>query len=212
MQAQRKIIDCYDKTAKNYAKKFIDELQHKHLDRILLRAFATENKRSGKLIDLGCGPGQASRFLNNCGLSDITGIDLSPEMISLARQLNPGLHFETGNMLRLKYRDESFSSAIAFYSIVHFTYGQLKTSLEEIKRILRKDGQFLFSFHVGKRKVHLNEFLGEQVDIDFHFFDRDRVAQLLEVSGFDIVDLVEREPYQDIEYPSKRAYIWVKKK
>jgi hypothetical protein len=39
MQDQKNIIDCYDKTAKNYADKFIDELNHKHPDRILFKIF-----------------------------------------------------------------------------------------------------------------------------------------------------------------------------
>jgi len=44
MSAQKDIIDCYDTTAKNYANKFIDELNKKHLDRILLKSFFSENK------------------------------------------------------------------------------------------------------------------------------------------------------------------------
>ena len=71
MQEQRDIIDCYDKTANNYADKFIDELTKKHLDRILLKSFAAENFNKGKLIDLGCGPGQTTKYLSECGLTEI---------------------------------------------------------------------------------------------------------------------------------------------
>ncbi len=62
MQKPNDIIECYDKTAKNYADKFIGELSKKHLDRILLNSFALENKDNGKLIDLGCGPGQTTNI------------------------------------------------------------------------------------------------------------------------------------------------------
>ncbi len=62
MQKQNDIIECYNKTAKNYADKFIDELTKKHLDRILLNSFTLENKDNGKLIDLGCGPGQTTNI------------------------------------------------------------------------------------------------------------------------------------------------------
>ncbi len=64
MQEQKNIIHCYDKTAKNYADKFINELSHKHLDRILLKLFASKNLDKGKLIDLGCGPGQTTKYLS----------------------------------------------------------------------------------------------------------------------------------------------------
>lgn len=105
MQQQQNIIDCYNKTAKNYADKFINELSHKHLDRILLKHFVDENINKGKLIDLGCGPGQTAKFIADQELTDIIGIDISEEMINIAKEINPHLQFEIGDILKLKYPD-----------------------------------------------------------------------------------------------------------
>ena len=132
MQDRKNVIECYDRTASNYAEKFLHEFEHKHLDRILLQAFASENVAKGKLIDLGCGPGQTTKFLFDCGFTDVVGIDISPRMVSAARSINPRLEFEEGDMLNLKYTDDSFGSAIAFYSIVHFDYEQIKPVFKEI--------------------------------------------------------------------------------
>lgn len=208
---QQNIIDCYNKTAKNYADKFFDELDHKHLDRILLKSFIDKNINGGKLIDLGCGPGQTTKFIADQELTDIIGIDISEEMINVAESLNPHLHFETGDILHLAYHDQTFGSAVAFYSIVHFDHEQIRIAFKEIKRVLKDDGQFLFSFHVGEDVVHMDEFLEHKVNIDFYFFDTKKIAELLAESGFTIVDIIERQPYKDVEYPSKRAYVWVKK-
>lgn len=210
MQEQKDIIDCYDKTAKNYADKFIDELSHKHLDRILLNSFASENRDNGKLIDLGCGPGQTTKYLSDCGLKDILGIDISSKMVTVAKSINPSLNFETADILSLKYSDRVFGSAIAFYSIVHFDYLQVKTAFKEIKRVLTDNGQFLFSFHIGDNVVHLDDFLDHQVNIDFYYFETNKIIDLLTEIGFEIIDIIERKPYKDAEYPSKRAYIWTK--
>ncbi len=165
-QKQKDIIDCYDKTAKNYADKFINELSEKHLDRILLKSFASENSDKGKLIDLGCGPGQTTKFLSDSGVTDILGIDISAQMIASAKNINPQLHFDTANVLKLKYPDNFFGSAIAFYSIVHFDYGQVRTAFKEIKRVLKDNGQLLFSFHIGNNTVHLDNFLDHKVNIE----------------------------------------------
>lgn len=211
MQDQKNIIDCYDKTAINYADKFIDELSHKHLDRILLKSFATENIDKGKLIDLGCGPGQTTKYLFDCGLTDILGVDISPKMVSVAKNINPQLNFEIADILNLKYKDKLFGSAIAFYSIVHFDYEQIKIAFNEIKRVLINKGQFLFSFHVGTYLVHLDNFLDHQVNIDFYALETNKITDLLTEAEFEIIDVIERQAYKDIEYPSKRAYIWTRK-
>ncbi len=210
MQEQEDIIRCYDKTAKNYADKFIDELSHKHLDRILLNSFALENKGNGKLIDLGSGPGQTTKYLSDCGLTDIIGIDISPQMVTVAKNINPHLDFDTADILSLKYPDRFFGSAISFYSIVHFDYDQIKIAFTEIKRVLTDNGQFLFSFHIGDNVVHLDDFLDHKVNIDFYFFETSRIKNLLVEVGFEIIDMIEREPYENVEHPSKRAYIWTK--
>jgi len=212
MQEQKNIIDCYNSTALEYAAKFMGELDKKHLDQILLKSFALENSGKGKLVDLGCGPGQTTKFLSGCGVKDLLGVDISPEMVRVAKKLNPHLDFETADMLELKFPDSTFGSAIAFYSIVHFDYGQIKTSFREINRVLIQKGEFLFSFHAGEQVVHLDDFLEHKVNIDFYFFDPDKITSLLAETGFDIIDVIERDPYQDVEHPSQRAYIWARSK
>lgn len=211
MQAREKIINCYNKTAELYAQKFIDELSKKHLDRILLSAFAKENSHKGKMIDLGCGPGQTTKFLLDEGVKDILGTDISDGMIEKAKTLFPNINFETADMLQLKYADNSFSAAIAFYAIVHFSNEKLKIAFKEIHRVLKNKGQFLFSFHVGDEIIRNPNFLEVGGEIDFHFFETESVLALLDEVGFSQIDFIERLPYPDVEYPSKRAYIWVEK-
>ena len=212
MQGQKNIIDCYNKTAINYADKFMNELEGKHLDTILLKAFTAENIAHGKLIDLGCGPGQTTRFLFEHGFTNTLGVDISTEMIKVAVQLSSHLNFEQADMLHLKYPDNSFGAAIAFYSIVHFDYNHVGTALREIKRVLVDDGALLFSFHIGDNMIHLDNFLNQPVEIDFYFFEVAKIKTILIETGFEIVDIIERQPYKEIEHQSERAYIWVKKR
>ena len=68
----------------------------------------------------------------------------------------------------------------------------------------------MFSFHAGDQIVHLDNFLEHPVSVDFHFFETGRITALLTETGFEIMDVIERQPYKDIEYASTRAYIWAK--
>jgi SAM-dependent methyltransferase len=211
MELQDKIIKTYNATAESYATTRIDELSRKHLDRLILNEFAQLNKDKGTCADFGCGPGQTTKFLFDAGLRDIVGVDISPGMVNVARGIFPYLRFETGDLLALPYEECHFASAVAFYAIVHFDYDQVAISFKEINRVLKKDAHFLFSFHVGKETVHFDNANGIEVDIDLHFFQTKRILKLLRDNKFEIIDAVERLPYPEVEYQTKRGYVWAKK-
>lgn len=208
--SQQQVKHCYDLTASSYADKYLSELGSKHLDQLLLRAFVAENVNKGTCIDLGCGPGQTTRFLFEEGMKDVVGVDLSSSMIAEARKHHPGIPFEQADMLALSYNDHQFASAIAFYAIVHFNEEQLRQALKEIYRVLQPGGAFLFSFHIGDETVRVDNFLEQNISLDFQFFKVSLVKQLLISTGFTIIDCIERSPYAS-EHPTQRAYIWVKK-
>jgi ubiquinone/menaquinone biosynthesis C-methylase UbiE len=205
MQSQKNITDTYDKIAAKYTLKFISELDNKPLDKILLKAFADENKEE-KIIDLGCGPGQTTKFLADRGCANILGTDISPAMIAAAKELNPQLEFEVADSLNLTYADQLFGAAIAFYSIVNFDYPTVKIAFSQINRVLKPGGQFLFTFHIGDEMFHHTSLLDEKIDIDFYFLDPEKIIKLLNETGLKVIDALIRFPYEQ-EFQSKRAYI-----
>lgn len=205
------IKNCYNLTAEEYAKVFYNELDHKPFDRLILKRFADENRDKGKIADLGCGCGHTTKFLHDLGVQDLVGIDLSPEMVKTALKLNENIEFQVGNILAIEAEDASFGAVSAFYAIVHFDNEELETAFAEIFRVLKKTGQFLFSFHVGDGKKELDEFLEQKVRVTFYFFEVEKVLEILKNQGFKIIDAIIRYPYENIEYPSQRAYILAEK-
>jgi ubiquinone/menaquinone biosynthesis C-methylase UbiE len=208
---QQQVIDCYNKTADKYAENLFNELAGKPFDRLILTQFAKENKDKGKLIDLGCGPGQTTKFLFEHGATNIIGADISEGMVQKASLLNPSIKFEVADMLKLPYADNSFGAAIAFYAIVHFTEAEVRKAINEVYRVLKEGGQLLFSFHIGNETIHLDDFFDVPVDIDFYFFETQNILHLVQEAGFKLIDAIERYSYPEVEHQSKRAYIWVKK-
>lgn len=206
MKLQKNIIETYDKIAGNYAAHYMNELEHKPLDRLLLRDFASENKDKGTILDIGCGPGQTTKFLSDEGCTNIIGTDISPVMIAEAKRINPQLNFEVADALSLNYNTDTFAAAVAFYAIVNLDYPVIKTAFTEINRVLKPGTPFLFSFHTGDEIVHLDELLDKKVDIDFYFLDVDIILSLLKETCFTATDTLIRYPYPQ-EYPSQRAYI-----
>jgi ubiquinone/menaquinone biosynthesis C-methylase UbiE len=212
MQPQEKVIKTYNATADSYAATRIDELYKKHLDSLLLKEFANINKDKGTCADFGCGPGQTTRFLVESGLNDIVGIDISPGMVDTARKYFPDIRFETGDLLALPFGRNYFASAVAFYAIVHFDYQQLNLAFKEVNRVLKTGAQFLFSFHVGEETVHFDKANEIEVDIDLYFWQTSVILELLSKNNFTIIDAIERLPYPEVEYQSRRGYVLAEKK
>jgi SAM-dependent methyltransferase len=209
----RDISDCqssYDAIAKDYADRIYDELKGKPLDRRLLDAFATRVNGSGRVCDIGCGPGHVARYLHDRGV-DVFGVDLSPGMLEQARRLNPGMDFRQGNMLSLEFDDTSLAALVAFYSILHIPRAEVSDAFREFHRVLKPGGLLFLAFHIGLDLQHEEDCWGHKVALDFVFFTRQEVRQYLLAAGFIVEDSLERDPYTDVEVQTRRAYILAKK-
>jgi len=205
------VQNSYDKVAGDYAEHFHDELDKKPFDRKMLDWLAEKVGGSGAICDMGCGPGQVARYLCDKG-AQACGIDLSPGMVERAQQLNPTIPFQQGDMLALRgVADNSYGGLAAFYSIIHVQRQALNQALSELKRVLRPEGILLLTFHVGQETIHRDEWWGREVSLDFIFFETEEMKDQLKAAGFKLQEVIEREPYPEVEYPSRRAYIFAQK-
>jgi ubiquinone/menaquinone biosynthesis C-methylase UbiE len=205
------IRDSYNRLANEYATHLFGELQHKPLDRELLNRFAFEVKGRGEVCDMGCGPGQVARYLHQAGV-DVFGLDLSPEMLEQARTLNPDIRFREGNMLALELEDQVLAGITAFYAIVNLPEESLPLVFREMRRVLQSGGLLLLAFHTGDEVVRVEEMWKQPVTLQFFFFQPSAVRRHLESAGFEIEDLIEREPYApEVEHQSQRAYIFARR-
>lgn len=193
--------------AAEYAGRFNDELDYKPHDRALLDRFAeTVTQNGGGLVcDIGCGPGHVAQYLADRGVNAV-GLDLSPEMVAEAGKLHPALTFHAGDMRKLPFSDGELAAITAFYSIIHIPREGVTETLREWRRALRPGGRVLMGYHKGDQVVHLDEWWGEAVNLDFAFFTNEEMRGYLEAAGFTVEEAIERPPYEQ-EHPSTRAYI-----
>ena len=200
------IRDSYDSAAQAYADHLASELERKPLDRHLLNRFAEEMRGRGTIADLGCGPGHVARYLHEQGVR-VEGVDLSPEMVRVARIMNPGIEFRVGDIEQLDVPDHAWDGIVLFYSLVHFETSRLGIVLREVRRTLASGGSALIAFHIGDDIVRVDELLGAPVTLDFHFFQPRDVIGALRSVGLTVTEHVERDPYDGAEYPSRRCYL-----
>jgi SAM-dependent methyltransferase len=108
--------------------------------------------------------------------------------------------------------DEAYGGVAAFYSIIHIPRPAVVEALRELKRVLRPGGTLLITFHIGQETVHKDEWWGNAVSVDFHFYETEEMKARLTAAGFEWAEVIERDPYPpDIEFQSRRAYIFARK-
>jgi SAM-dependent methyltransferase len=206
-----RVRESYDAVAADYATSFGDELDHNPLHRAMIDGYAALVP-TGTIGDVGCGPGHIAAYLAQRGL-DVVGIDLSPHMIDVARARYPALAFRVGSMTNLDVPDGAWDGLVAVYSIIHLPPDERRRAYREFARVLRAGAWILVAFHIESatlkagESIHLEEFLGRAVDLDGYFISPDEVAAGLTDAGIDVLARSEREPWPDIEYPSRRAYL-----
>lgn len=207
MATSASITAGYDVVARAYADQFLRELDDKPLDRALLGWFAEMVRGAGKVADLGCGPGHVARHLHERGV-DAFGMDLSRGMVDRAREAHRdrGVDSRVGDFLEMDLPDSSLAGATAFYAYVHVGTAGLLRAFAELQRVLRPGAPALLAFHVGDETVHLDEFLGAGVDMDWRFLPTNAVVAALESAGLVVEMRLERAPYPR-EHPSTRGCV-----
>lgn len=200
--------DGYDRAAAHYVARFQHHLDDRPLDRATIGAFAELVARTAapRVLDVGCGTGVATAALAAAGL-DVTGIDLSPNMIAQARQHNPGLSFRVGSMLDLDVADGSVGGLCAWYSIIHVPDAHLPEVFAEFHRVLASGGVLLLAFQVGDEPRVLTDFDGEQVNLTFIRRRPEVVVDLLSNSGFRVYAEMVRQPDGDAGESTPQAYL-----
>ncbi|WP_058041738.1 class I SAM-dependent DNA methyltransferase [Streptomyces roseifaciens] len=185
----------YDAIATDYADRYRDLLDAQPLDRAMLGAFAelVQGAGEGMVADIGCGEGRVTAYLNALGLP-VYGIDLSPQMIALARRTHPELRFEVGSMPALDIPDGALAGAVAYYSIVHTPQELLPEVFAELHRVLAPGAPLLLAFQVGDEPLHIDRPFGHEVSLDFHRRQPDRIAELLGGAGLVVRARLVREP------------------
>ncbi|MDJ0346190.1 class I SAM-dependent methyltransferase [Streptomyces sp. H10-C2] len=201
---------AYDIVAVDYAELLRTELAAKPLDRAMLATFAelVEATGTGPVADLGCGPGRVTAHLDALGLSAF-GVDLSPEMVVVARRDHPDLRFDEGSMTALDLADGVLAGIVAWYSIIHTPPERLPVVFAEFHRVLAPGGHLLLAFQVGDERRHFEQAYGHAVSLDAYRLPPDWVEELLSQAGFAVHARLLREPERAEK--NQQAYLMARK-
>jgi SAM-dependent methyltransferase len=116
------------------------------LDREYLLAWA--QSVDGRIVDVGCGPGQWTSYLAARGLA-VEGVDPVAEFIDHARRQHPGVTFRIGRADRLGVERASLGGVLAWFSLIHTSPDRIGVPLTEFARCLKPGGGLAIGFFAG---------------------------------------------------------------
>jgi SAM-dependent methyltransferase len=97
---------------------------------------------AGAALDAACGTGRHARRLVELGHS-VSGIDLTPEMLSRASANVPEASFAVADLRELPFETESFSVVVCGLALAHLP--SLQDAVGELARVLAPDGRLIVS-------------------------------------------------------------------
>lgn len=103
---------------------------------------------AGRVLDIGSGNGRDATLLSDAGY-EVTGLDLSQELLALAREAEPRASFIHDSFYELPFADRGFDRVWATASLLHAPRARVQGPLSEIARILRPGGAALITLKEG---------------------------------------------------------------
>lgn len=122
-----------------------------NLDPDLKNEIISRNLSVGKFLDLGTGPGTQAIQLSNLGF-DVTGSDLSENAIKKAKNLSEKVNFVTDDFLNSKLLENEYDFILDRGCFHVFDIEQRQNYVDQIKRILRKNGILFLKCMSDKEK------------------------------------------------------------
>ena len=149
----------------------------------------------GRIIDLGCGSGRDAYYLIKYGYK-VVGVDISEEMIRLAKAKNPGADFYAKSFYELDFPKDSFDGFWAANSLLHIPKAKISGVLKSIRGFLKPGAVGFVSMKEGEGEK-MTQWQNSGQNRFFAYYRQREFADILEQNGFKVLEMSNRPPKND---------------
>lgn len=172
--------EVFDSLGKDYERAFAGLTAHREELEWLLSQLPAE----AKVLDIGCGTGRPTAEVLAAAGHEVTGCDVSPGMIEIARKQVPDARFEVADLRTLSYPAGSWNAVTAFFPLLQLTRTEIDSALVKFAGWLAPGGIFLLATVPADVEGIDIEFMGKPVTVSSYpppEFQRRLTAAGLEV-------------------------------
>lgn len=177
--------ETYSKCAAAYEAKFMDVSPYKGS----IDAFCALLPSDAAILDLGCGPGNISRYVFEKGFHHVTGMDRSAAMVSLATKNVPEANFIQGDIRHLSFPNDSFHGVIASFCIPYISYLDTEKLLARLSRVIADGGKLYLSCMEGCRSGFETTSFSGTHKVYIYYYSEEFLREKLQINGFKVLDM-----------------------
>lgn len=186
-------VEVFNKCANEYQRKFMDtKLYHESFD-LFCEHITTKN---AAILELACGPGNITKYLLEKRPDfSILGIDLSPNMIDLAKVNNPTVAFELMDCNAIGLIDTKYDGMMCGFALPYLSKEEALKLITNASVLLGSAGVLYLSTMEGDYSSSGIQRSSSGDEIYIHFHQEDYLVNALKATGFEILNL-QRKHYR----------------
>lgn len=196
----------YNAIASDYAERYDkNDADQPYIDRLL-----DQLPENGSVLDIGCGNGNYTKYIEDKGFR-YEGIDISEEMLNIAKKNNPHSTFKNMDMQKLDYEDATFDGILSVYSLIHIPSAEIVETVKGFNRVLTSGGRMLLIVQKGEGEQMVDEPLQEKDKLFVNFFPKMQLQRYIQDAGFQVTYVDERDNPQATPVPGSVIYMIAQK-
>ena len=179
---QIETIESYNNASKEFMEK-IGVLNNYNItyDYLLERL-----KENDYILDLACGPGQISKYLKNRIKINITGVDLSTEMLKIAQSIIPNGLFIKDSIITFKSKI-LYNLIVIGFGIPYLNKGQTVKCIKNSASLLKSYGYFYISFMEGNKRGFEKTSFGGKNKFYIYYHNKEEIKNVLDKYGIETI-------------------------
>lgn len=183
MNPYQETFKTWNKVAELYEQKFMEDMSYCRTYDAFLDLLP---KADSNVLEIGCGPGNISRYLLNKSAIQLLGIDISKNMIELARKNVPNAYFKELDARAIDSLERHFEGILAGFCLPYISHQDSLTLFNNCYDILTHKGVLFLSYIEGdKNKSHFITGSYPSDDRMFiYYYDTDELIITLKGVGF----------------------------
>lgn len=201
-------VGTFDKLAGEYQAKYMDfdfyfDTYDTFCDLVI--------ERNAKVFEIACGPGNIAKYLLKKRPDyQIHGIDLSPNMVALAKENNPTATFKVMDCRNISSVNKEFDAIICGFCTPYLSKADVINLIKDVREILKVDGMLYISTMEDEnyRSGFQTSSDGDQVYIHYHQYEH--IEKNLKSNGFKIINVQRKQFPVENSDPTTDLFIYAK--